>query len=45
MKKNKPFVEREVASYNIKEQLISGTVLGLGLVLAVVTIAIILSIV
>lgn len=45
MKKKKTFIEREVASYNIKEQLISATVLGLGLVLAVVTIAIILSIV
>lgn len=45
MKKKKPFIEREVASYNIKEQLISGIVLGLGLVIIVVTIAIILSIV
>lgn len=45
MKKEKAFVEREEAQYNIKEHIISGLVIGGGLVLIVLMIVAVLSII
>ena len=45
MQKEKAFVEREEAQYNIKEHIISGLVIGGGLVLIVLVIVVVLSII
>lgn len=45
MKKEKAFVEREEAQFNIKEHIISSLIIGGGLVLIVLIIAVVLSIV
>ena len=45
MKKEKAFIEREEAQYNIKEHIISGLVIGGGLVLIVLMIVAVLSII
>ena len=45
MKKEKPFKEREEAKFNLKEHIISGLIIGGGLVLIVLMIAVVLSIV
>ncbi len=45
MKKEKAFVEREEDQFNIKEHIISSLIIGGGLVLIVLIIAVVLSIV
>lgn len=45
MKKEKAFVEREEAQFNIKEHIISSLIIGGGLVLIVLIITVVLSIV
>lgn len=45
MKKEKAFVEREETQFNLREHIISGLIIGGGLVLIVLMIAVVLSIV